>query len=135
MSFFLVPSRSSSTPFYPQSVTSQGECLDSLLFCCFHFKLTFESFKEFGSMLTCLNYLWIRWQYYCPCYEDWNVVPYHYTTLICGVHIWTFNESHLHTDHITFWNIAMKCESQASIKLDDVSVRSLGLVDVTPLQL
>jgi hypothetical protein len=29
---------------------------------------------------------------------------------------------------------AMKCEPQGTIKLDDVSARSLGLVDGTPLQ-
>jgi len=29
----------------------------------------------------------------------------------------------------------MKCELQDIIKLDDVSARSLGLVDATPLQL
>jgi hypothetical protein len=29
----------------------------------------------------------------------------------------------------------MKCEPQGTIKLDDVNVRSLGLVDATPLQL
>jgi hypothetical protein len=28
----------------------------------------------------------------------------------------------------------MKCEPQGTIKLDDVSLRSLGLVNVTPLQ-
>jgi hypothetical protein len=48
-SFFLVPSRSFNTPLYPQSVTSQGACPDSLLFCCFHFKFAFESIKELGS--------------------------------------------------------------------------------------
>jgi len=30
---------------------------------------------------------------------------------------------------------AMKCEPQSTIKLDDVSAKSLGLVDATPLQL
>jgi hypothetical protein len=29
----------------------------------------------------------------------------------------------------------MKCEPQSTIKLDDVSARSLGLVDATPLQI
>jgi hypothetical protein len=29
----------------------------------------------------------------------------------------------------------IKCEPQGTIKLDDVSVKSLGLVDATPLQL
>jgi hypothetical protein len=49
LSFFLVPSWSSSTPLYPQSVTSQGVCPDSLLFHYFHFKLTFESTKDLGA--------------------------------------------------------------------------------------
>jgi hypothetical protein len=35
--FFLVPSRSSSTPLYPSIVTSQGACPDSLLFHYFQF--------------------------------------------------------------------------------------------------
>jgi hypothetical protein len=51
LSFFLVPSRSSNTPLYPQSAASQGTCPDSLFFCYFHFRLTFESTKELGSML------------------------------------------------------------------------------------
>jgi hypothetical protein len=34
---------------YLQSVTSQGACLNFLLFDYFHFKLTFESIKEFES--------------------------------------------------------------------------------------
>jgi hypothetical protein len=49
VSFFLIPSRSSSTPLYPQSATSQGVCPNSLLVQCFQFKLTFESIKELGS--------------------------------------------------------------------------------------
>jgi hypothetical protein len=52
MSFFLVPSWSFSTPFYPQSATSQEACFDSLFFCCFHFQLTFESIKKLGTMYT-----------------------------------------------------------------------------------
>jgi hypothetical protein len=35
---------------YPQSVVSQGVCPNSLLFRCFHFILTFETVKEFGSV-------------------------------------------------------------------------------------
>jgi len=35
--------------FYPQNAASQGTCPNSLLFCCFHFKLTFESIKELGG--------------------------------------------------------------------------------------
>jgi hypothetical protein len=31
-----------------QSAASQGACLDSLLFRCFQFKLTFESLKQLG---------------------------------------------------------------------------------------
>jgi len=36
-------------PLYPQNATSQGVCSNSLLFCCFHFRLTFESIKELGG--------------------------------------------------------------------------------------
>jgi len=36
-------------PFYPQSVVSQGVCPNSSSFCCFQFRLTFESIKELGS--------------------------------------------------------------------------------------
>jgi hypothetical protein len=50
LSFFLVLSQSFSTPFYPQSVTSQGMCPNSLFFRCFHFKLTFEYIKELGGV-------------------------------------------------------------------------------------
>ncbi len=51
LSFFLVPSWSSSTPLCrPQSVVSHGACPNSLLFHYFHFILTFESIKGFGSM-------------------------------------------------------------------------------------
>jgi hypothetical protein len=50
LSFFLVPSWSSNTSFYPRSATSQGACPDSLFFHCFHFRLTFESIKEFESV-------------------------------------------------------------------------------------
>jgi len=49
LSLFLVPSQSSTTPLYHQSATSQGACPDSLLFCCFLFRLTFESIKELGA--------------------------------------------------------------------------------------
>jgi hypothetical protein len=52
LSFFLVPSRSSNTPFYPQSVASQGACTNSLFFCCFQFLFTFESIKEPRSTST-----------------------------------------------------------------------------------
>jgi hypothetical protein len=45
LSFFLVSSRSSSTPLYPQNVTNQGACINSLLFRYFHLKFTFESIK------------------------------------------------------------------------------------------
>jgi hypothetical protein len=48
-SFFLVPSYSSNTPLYPQTVVSQGTCPNSLPFQCFHFKLTLESIKELRS--------------------------------------------------------------------------------------
>jgi hypothetical protein len=49
LSLFLVPSRSSSTPLYPQSAANQGVCLDSLFFSYFQFRLTFNSIKELGS--------------------------------------------------------------------------------------
>ncbi len=49
---FLVPFRSSSTPLYLQNVASQGACPSSLFFHCFHFRLTFESIKELGSVST-----------------------------------------------------------------------------------
>ncbi len=65
--FFLIPSRSSNTPLYPQSVVSQGACPNSSLFHCFHLRLTFESIKELGStsfqpwscnvFQTCLEFL------------------------------------------------------------------------------
>ncbi len=51
LSFFLVPFRSSNTPFYPWIATSQGACPDSLFFRYFHFILTFESIKELGKVL------------------------------------------------------------------------------------
>jgi len=45
--FFLVPSRSSSTPFYPSKVLRTKECAPSLYsFAIFCLGLTFESFKE-----------------------------------------------------------------------------------------
>jgi len=46
---FLVPSRSSNTPLYPQSATSHGTCPQLLILSLFHFKFTFESIKELGS--------------------------------------------------------------------------------------
>jgi hypothetical protein len=49
LSFFLVPSWSFSTPLNPQSDVSQGVGPNSLLFCYFHFKFTFESINELGS--------------------------------------------------------------------------------------
>jgi hypothetical protein len=49
LSFFLVPSQSSSTPLYPQSATNQETCPNFLLFHYFHLRLTFESIKELGS--------------------------------------------------------------------------------------
>jgi hypothetical protein len=36
-------------PLYPQSATSKGVCPNSLFFCRFPFRLTFESIKELGS--------------------------------------------------------------------------------------
>ncbi len=46
LSFFVVSSRISSTPLYPQSVMNQGACLDYLFFRYFHFRFPFESIKE-----------------------------------------------------------------------------------------
>jgi hypothetical protein len=53
LSFFLVPIlelQHAPLPFYPQSVVSQGACPNYLFFRCFHFKFTFESIKELGSV-------------------------------------------------------------------------------------
>jgi hypothetical protein len=43
-------------PFYPQSATSKGMCPNSLLLCCFFFRLTFESIKEVGSASPSFNF-------------------------------------------------------------------------------
>jgi hypothetical protein len=55
--------------FYPESVTNQGMCSNSLFFCCFHLGLTFESIKELGST-SCSFSFFIRYIYppYC-CYS------------------------------------------------------------------
>jgi hypothetical protein len=58
LSIFLVPSQSSSTPLYPLSAASQRACPNSLFFCCFHLRLTFESIKELGSASR-----WVRFEY------------------------------------------------------------------------
>jgi hypothetical protein len=57
LSFFLVPSRSSSTPLYPQNATSQGACPNSLLFHYLRFRLTFESIKELGGVSRIISLL------------------------------------------------------------------------------
>ncbi len=49
LSFFLIPSRNSSTPLYPQSAASRGVCSNFLLFRCFHLRLTFEFLEEVGN--------------------------------------------------------------------------------------
>jgi hypothetical protein len=49
LSLFLIPIPELQHALYPQSATSQGACPNSLLFCCFHLRLTFESIKEIGS--------------------------------------------------------------------------------------
>jgi hypothetical protein len=36
-------------PLYLRSVATQGMCPNSLSFCCFHLRLTFEFIKELGS--------------------------------------------------------------------------------------
>jgi hypothetical protein len=56
-SLILVPYRSSNMPLYPESVANQGACPDSLLFQCFHFKLTFESIKGLG-ITSNIMYIW-----------------------------------------------------------------------------
>jgi hypothetical protein len=43
-------------PLYPQNVASQGACPNFLHFCYFHFRLTFESLEEGGSVL---GFMWI----------------------------------------------------------------------------
>ncbi len=49
LSFLLLLSWSSSTPFHPK-VLQARECVpNSLLFRCFHFRFTFESIKKLGS--------------------------------------------------------------------------------------
>jgi hypothetical protein len=55
LSFFLVRSWSSSTPFYPQSATNQWVCLDFLLFRYFHFIFTFK-YKELGNASIAFTY-------------------------------------------------------------------------------
>jgi hypothetical protein len=64
LSFFLVPSQSSSTPLYPRSVASQGTCPNSLFFRCFQFRLMFESIKELGSMSLTLEQLLLQFILY-----------------------------------------------------------------------
>jgi hypothetical protein len=49
LSFFLVPIPKLQHAPLPQSATSEGACPNSLFFCCFHLRLTFESIKEVGS--------------------------------------------------------------------------------------
>ncbi len=89
---------------------------------------------EITLFLSCLNYLWTKWQYYRPHYEGRNVVPYHCTTLI-------LRGAHMNIQPITpsYWSYyllkyVMKCEPWGTIKLEFVSATSLGLVDATYLQ-
>jgi hypothetical protein len=60
LSFFLVPIPELQHAPLPQSVASQGVCPNSLLFHCFHLKLTFESIKEVGntSKIVIFQKLW-----------------------------------------------------------------------------
>jgi hypothetical protein len=51
LSFFLIPSPNSSTPFYTRSAVSQGMCPNFLLFHYFHLRLTFEFIKRVESEL------------------------------------------------------------------------------------
>jgi hypothetical protein len=63
LSFFLVPSRSSSTPLYPQSATSQGACPQLLTLPMFCLIFTFESINELGgaSSKLVLKMTWVKW--------------------------------------------------------------------------
>jgi hypothetical protein len=60
--FFLVPSRSSSTPFYPFKVLYEWRSVAQLLFFrCFQFGFTFESLKELGarpSLTMIISFTW-----------------------------------------------------------------------------
>jgi hypothetical protein len=57
----------------------------------------------------------------------------YYIDIVGCIHEHSMN--HIFILVILFLKYVMKCEPQGTIKLDDVSVRSLGLVDATPLQL
>jgi hypothetical protein len=76
LSFFLVPSRSSSTPLYPQSVVNQGACPNSMLFHCFQFRLTFESIKELGSASQYLTIMIIPILQFCFEFCSFSKAPY-----------------------------------------------------------
>ncbi len=57
-----------------QNVVSEGVCLDSLLFRCFQFRLTFESIKEFGGASISHYYnnifaIHMRIHYFCFNYQ------------------------------------------------------------------
>ncbi len=60
-------------------------------------------------------------------------MPYHSARLIlCGAHM---NNQRITFSYRSYYLLkyAMKCESQGTIKLDDDSTKSLGLVDATSL--
>ncbi len=63
LSFFLVPSRSSNTPLYPQSAASQRTCPNSLLFRWFHFKTHIWSLTR-SLGVCCLSCLVLPWLTY-----------------------------------------------------------------------
>ncbi len=113
--FFLVPFRSSSTPLYPSIVLWIREraptlyssvvfnlgftfepfkelkvcqCPNSLLFCCFHLKLTFESIKEFNNELV---HIWSTGKigHYGTC----QLIIFH-SSMVIHITIWSIH--HLH---------------------------------------
>ncbi len=81
LSFFLVPSRSSSTPLYPQNVASQKTCPNSFLFHYFHLRLTFESIKELGSASNLTTRTVIRIQ--CQDFNQWISGQKIITNMVC----------------------------------------------------
>jgi hypothetical protein len=71
-------------PFYPQSATSEGACLESLLFHSFHFRLTFDFIKELGE---CIIFDWFS-------YVDNYLKNIQVIIFIIGLHIQLHNLSH-----------------------------------------
>ncbi len=65
LSFFLVPSRSSNTPFYPQSAASQGACPNSLLFRCF---TSYSHSSLSRSLGACHSFCFVFFRFCYVCY-------------------------------------------------------------------